>query len=159
MAPNSKIIIITTHSELSHLTFSYKLEALDYILKDSKDEIRNKVKDCLDHIESLQLNTNTQDTYIFKDGESMKVVNISDILYFETSHKPHRVIMHLKNGEIEFYSSISEIIKNERFKRCHESIAINPENIVKINKKSRIITMVNGEEVVTSKRLIKNLLK
>ena len=36
--PTGYIIFITTHAELSHLTFKYKVEALDYIIKDDFSE-------------------------------------------------------------------------------------------------------------------------
>lgn len=35
--PRGFIIFITTHAELSYMTFTYKVEALDYIIKDDID--------------------------------------------------------------------------------------------------------------------------
>ena len=37
--PRGFIIFITTHSEMSYMTFIYKLEALDFILKDDPEEL------------------------------------------------------------------------------------------------------------------------
>ena len=40
-----KIVFITVHAELSYLTFKYRVEALDYIIKSSKNDIANRRKD------------------------------------------------------------------------------------------------------------------
>ena len=37
--PRGFIIFVTTHSEMSYMTFIYKLEALDFILKDAPEEL------------------------------------------------------------------------------------------------------------------------
>jgi two-component system response regulator AgrA len=44
---DSKIVFITTHSELAPLTFKYKVEAMDYIVKDDPKELASRVKDAL----------------------------------------------------------------------------------------------------------------
>ena len=36
--PRGFIIFVTTHSEMSFMTFVYKLEAMDFILKDEEDD-------------------------------------------------------------------------------------------------------------------------
>lgn len=38
--PSGFIIFITTHAEMSYLTFMYKIEAMDYIIKDNYINIR-----------------------------------------------------------------------------------------------------------------------
>ncbi|MFR8960479.1 MAG: response regulator, partial [Enterococcus faecalis] len=38
-----KIVFVTTHGELSYLTFTYKVEALDYIIKDNKEHLQQKI--------------------------------------------------------------------------------------------------------------------
>ena len=40
--PRCFIIFITSHSEMSILTFQYKVEALDFIIKDSSENIRKE---------------------------------------------------------------------------------------------------------------------
>ena len=41
------IIFITTHSELTYLTFKYRVEAMDFILKDNVNEIDFRINECL----------------------------------------------------------------------------------------------------------------
>ncbi|MFR6242645.1 MAG: hypothetical protein ACLUJ1_14485 [Mediterraneibacter faecis] len=45
--PRCFIIFITSHSEMSILTFQYKVEALDFIIKDSSENIRKRIHECL----------------------------------------------------------------------------------------------------------------
>ncbi|NVY53265.1 DHH family phosphoesterase [Listeria monocytogenes] len=45
--PRGFIIFITTHAELSYMTFTYKVEALDYIIKDDIDLLHDRVLACM----------------------------------------------------------------------------------------------------------------
>ena len=40
--PIASLIYITTHAEMSYLTFIYKLAALDFIIKDNTDVLKKK---------------------------------------------------------------------------------------------------------------------
>ena len=44
--PRGFIIFVTTHSEMSYMTFIYKLEALDFILKDEPKELPKIILHC-----------------------------------------------------------------------------------------------------------------
>ena len=44
--PRCFIIFVTTHSEMSFMTFSYKVEAMDYVIKDYFQEVKNRVHQC-----------------------------------------------------------------------------------------------------------------
>ena len=45
--PHGKIIFITAHNELLPLTFQYKVEAMDYIAKDNREETKLRVTEAL----------------------------------------------------------------------------------------------------------------
>lgn len=45
--PRGFIVFITTHSEMTYLTFKYKVEAMDFILKDNVKEIDSRVRECI----------------------------------------------------------------------------------------------------------------
>lgn len=49
--PRGFIIFITTHAELSYMTFTYKVEALDYIIKDDIDLLHDRVLACMKQAE------------------------------------------------------------------------------------------------------------
>ena len=45
--PRGFIIFITAHSELSCMTFQYRVEAMDFVLKDNPAEAKVKIRECL----------------------------------------------------------------------------------------------------------------
>ena len=51
--PRGFIVFITAHGELSHMTFQYCIEAMDYIVKDYPERIPDRIKQCLFHAKDL----------------------------------------------------------------------------------------------------------
>ena len=45
--PRCFIIFVTSHSELSYMTFQYRVEAMDFVLKDNPAEAKVKIRECL----------------------------------------------------------------------------------------------------------------
>ena len=45
--PRGFIIFITAHSEMSYMTFQYRVEAMDFVLKDNPAEAKVKIRECL----------------------------------------------------------------------------------------------------------------
>ncbi|MCB5951173.1 LytTR family transcriptional regulator DNA-binding domain-containing protein [Enterococcus sp. BWT-B8] len=91
-------------------------------------------------------------------GDAIRSVDINDIIFFEFSISSHKVIMHLENGEEEFYGALKDIEDQyEDFYRCHKSFLINKNHVEKIQKKERIVEMSNGESCLVSVRAMKNL--
>ena len=45
LQPRCFIIFITSHSEMGFLTFQYKVEPLDFIIKSSTEDIKRKIHD------------------------------------------------------------------------------------------------------------------
>lgn len=160
--PRCFIIFITVHAEMSYLTFLYKVEAMDYIIKDNYKNISERVKECIDNAHNKYKAKTTELQKIFSIKVDDKIINIdyNKILFFETSPTIHKVILHCENRQIEFYSQMKELEKNldERFCRCHTSFIVNKDKIKQINKKDRIAHMINGEECLISTRGIKLLL-
>ena len=48
--PRGFIVFITSHSEMSFLTFQYKVEALDFILKDHPQQMQRQICECMKHV-------------------------------------------------------------------------------------------------------------
>lgn len=150
---NCEIVFITVHTEMVFLTFKYQVEALDYILKDSPEQIQSRVVKAIDtcYQKFIEHESNSEDYYQIKTGEHIRSVKVSDILFFESSVVPHKVIAHLFNGQFEFYSTIKEIeTENQDFYRCHKSYVVNIKNIKTINKHTRELTMADDEKVLAS---------
>lgn len=161
--PRGFVIFITTHSEMSYMTFIYKLEAMDYIVKDDETEIGNRIYQCMlgANERFASANNKVQDVYSIKINEKLFTINYEDILFFETSPNVHKVILHCKNRVLEFYGKINELEKSldERFYRCHRSYLVNKDNIKEIDLQARVIYMENGEQCLVSSRMMRGLKK
>ena len=144
--PRGFIVFVTTHSEMSYMTFMYKLEALDFILKDDVEEMTRRVHECI-----LKANE--------RFSSNLITVDYDEILFFETSVNAHKVILHCKSRQLEFPGKIKEIERelDDRFYRCHRSFLVNTENILEVNTTNGTIRMVNGDECLLSFRQIKGL--
>ena len=159
--PRGFIIFITAHSEMSYMTFIYKLEALDFILKDAPEELGKRVYECILKANQrfASANNKVQANFSVKVNEKVFTVDYDEILFFETSPNVHKIILHCKNRQMEFLGKIKEIEKevDGRFYRCHRSFLVNKDNIREIDFHNRVIYMVNGDECLISSRMMKGL--
>lgn len=159
--PRGFIIFVTTHSEMSYMTFIYKLEALDFILKDNPEELGKRVYECILKANQryASANNKVQANYSVKINDKVFTVDYDEILFFETSPNVHKIILHCRNRQMEFLGKIKEIEKevDGRFYRCHRSFLVNRDNIREIDFQNRVIYMVNGDECLLSTRMMKGL--
>ena len=159
--PRGFIIFITAHSEMSYMTFIYKLEALDFILKDAPEELGKRVYECILKANQrfASANNKVKANFSVKVNEKVFTVDYNEILFFETSPNVHKIILHCKNRQMEFLGKIKEIEKevDGRFYRCHRSFLVNRDNIREIDFQKRVIYMVNGDECLISSRMMKGL--
>ena len=157
--PRGFIIFITAHSELSFMTFQYRVEAMDFVLKDNPAELKVKIRECLlNAMERYTLQTNkTHKVYTIDVGGRKISVDYDDIFFFETSSNIHKVILHAKDRQIEFVGTIKELANalDDNFVRCHRSFLVNKSNIKEVNAKNRIIHFTNGETCLMSTRMMK----
>ena len=161
--PRCFIIFITSHSEMSFLTFQYKVEALDFIIKDSTEHIKSKIHECLLDVQDkyTSLNNNINRTFIINQNDKCITIDYSDINFFETSSNIHKIVLHSQKRILEFTGQLKDIEKqlDYRFYRCHKSYIINKDSIVSIDYKESIVYMRNGETCPVSIRLKKGLKK
>ena len=161
--PRGFIIFITAHSELSYMTFQYRVEAMDFVLKDNPAEAKVKIRECLlNAMERYTLQTNKiHKVYTMELGGRKISVDYDEIFFFETSRNIHKVILHAKDRQIEFSGAIKELtnILDDNFVRCHRSFLVNKNNIKEVDAKNRIIYFNNGETCLMSTRMMKELRK
>ncbi|MBI5974796.1 quorum-sensing response regulator AgrA [Staphylococcus canis] len=159
--PVGNIIFVTSHSELTYLTFVYKVAALDFIFKDDPDELKTRIIDVLETaLNRLDLLTkdNTIETLELKRGSNSVYVNYDDVMFFESSPKSHRLIAHLDNRQIEFYGNLKEMAQlDDRFFRCHNSFVLNRHNVSRVDSKERIAYFKNDEFCYVSVRNLKKI--
>ena len=161
--PRCFIVFITSHSEMSFLTFQYKAEALDFIVKDSAEHIKSKIHECLLDVNSkyTSSNNNVTRTFTINQNDKRIVIDYNDIIFFETFNNIHKIILHARKRVIEFTGQLKDIEQqlDYRFYRCHTSYIINKDNITDIDFKELLVHMNNGETCPVSVRKKKGLKK
>ncbi|WP_297518749.1 LytTR family DNA-binding domain-containing protein [uncultured Clostridium sp.] len=158
--PRGYIIFITTHGEMSYLTFTYKVEAMDFIVKDMCDDLADRVKSCIIDAQSKHTSLGV-DKKMFSIEVDNKIIAIEQdkILFFETSEKVHKLKLYTSNRVIEFYGQMREIEEqvDDNFIRIHRSYLIN-KNYIEVVDKSKMIVVLEGDyETLISSRKIKLL--
>lgn len=161
--PRCFIIFITSHSEMSFMTFQYKVEALDFIIKDTPELIKSKIHECLLNVmEKYRFSCNKiMKTFSITLGDHITTVELDKILYFETTSNIHRIVLQAENRRIEFTSQLKEVEKqlDYRFYRCHRSCIINRDQIQEVDFANYTIHMKNGHICPLSVRMKKGLKK
>ena len=161
--PRCFIIFITSHSEMSFLTFQYKVEALDFIIKDTQEHIKSKIHECLLDVEHkyTSLNNKINRAFVIRQNDRCITIDYNDIICFETSGNIHKVLLHAKKRVIEFSGQLKEVEKqlDYRFYRCHRSYIVNRDNITEVDFTAMTVSMNNGETIPVSVRLKKGLKK
>jgi two-component system response regulator AgrA len=144
---NSSIVFITSFKEKITLTYEYKLELLDYIIKSEPDKLRDKVCECMRIAESRQ-NIGYDGALTVLSKRFNTTIPFNDIYMIEALKGSHKLLLHHSTGLFEFYSSISSIMEqlDKRFLRCHKSVIINTDKIRAVDKKEHIIYLTNGCE-------------
>lgn len=161
--PRGFIVFVTTHAEMSYLTFIYKVEAMDYIIKDNYNNVKERIHQCIVNANKKYLSkaTDLHKNFTMKVEDRFISIEYNKILFFETSMTIHKVVLHAIDRQLEFYAKMKEIENklDERFYRCHRSFLVNRDLIKEIDMSNRIIKMVNDEECLVSTRLVKQLIK
>ena len=161
MDPNATIVYITSYKDLAYKTFQYHIEAFDYIVKD-EDKLKDSISKCLQSIVS-RLQEERKDPvecYTFRSGDMIRHIPIDDILFFETSSRPHFVILHGLHQRIEFIGNLSDIEKElgKNFLKIHRSYLIALNKIDYIDLKRNIVKIGNSKCAI-SRRMKSELLK
>ncbi|EJO5348753.1 response regulator transcription factor [Clostridium botulinum] len=158
--PLGYIIFTTTHLEMSYLAFKYKVEAMDYVIKDD-DDFKERVNSCILKSYNRYHKQEHEEEYISIDTDT-RIINIkpSDILFIETTGTPHKIRIHEETRQIELYASLKDIQKKLplNFYRCHKSYIVNKDKIQEIDKKHKRVIMKNEEECYVSFRYMRGLL-
>ena len=146
---------------MSYLTFLYKVEAIDYIVKDNYKNIRRRVYDSLMNINKKYrtLNNSVSKTIAVKNGEKIYNLELDSILFFETSTVIHKINVYTENRMVEFYAQMKDVeeMVDERFIRCHRSYLVNKDKIKFVDYNLREVHMIDNSICYASVRGMKLL--
>lgn len=157
------IVFITSHAELTLLTFEFKVQALDYIIKTDFSTMKSKITECIAEANKNYNKACLTEKSIYTIDTSDSIIRLKhdDILFFETTEKKHKIRIHTFEKQIEFYGSLKEI-QNElpsNYYKSHRAFIVNTDNIKSIDKKKLVINMKNGEICYISLRYLKGLIE
>ena len=140
------IVFLTSHSEMTHLTFQYKLEALDYIVKDSRNNIKKRIAECINTAFERHIKVDNTKTLKVNAGDKTVFINIDEIIFIETTGVRHKLRLHTATRVLELNGELKTLEEqlDDRFIRCHKSYIINKEKIATHNKKDNTVTMTDN---------------
>jgi len=148
------IAFLTTHSEMTLLTFEYKIEALDFIIKDNQDKIKRKIAECINTTLARYTVANNTKSIRVTVEDKVIILDMDEIVFIETTQVRHQLRLYAKRRVLEFNGELKTMEEqlDERFIRCHKSFIINRNKIKEINKTENTVTMSNGSVCLVSKR-------
>ncbi len=161
--PRGFIVFITTHSEMCYMTFTYKVEAMDFITKDDSDNLHSRIHQCINKAYSRYSSSNnfTGKILTVKVGDKEYCISHEEIIYIETSPNPHKIILHTEESTFEFKGKIKDIHSSlgNNFAICHRSTIVNKYHIKEIDTKERTVTLSNNDICIVSSRYLRDLTK
>ena len=154
-------IFVTSHSEMAFLTFQYKVEALDFILKDEPKQLQHRICECMDYvnIKYMNITRGEEKTITITRGNRKITLEYDSIMFFETSASEHKLIVHTENKSMEFFGKMKNIEEEvgEEFIRCHRAYLVNKKNIEEVSYAEKLIIMKNKAECPISHRLLRQV--
>ena len=161
--PLAKIVFVTTHEELAHLTFKQKVKALDYIVKDRPEDVETRTIECVREAYRRYMQEKDAEPKFFTVNTNGALWNIphDDILFFETHPRiTERMILHMENNEIDFRGIISKIESLvPEFYRCHKSFLVNPSKIARVDKVTKEAIMLDGSRAHVAAKKMSDLVR
>ncbi|HEL2590847.1 TPA: DNA-binding response regulator [Streptococcus suis] len=160
--PYAVIIFVTSYSDLMPLVFQYHLSALDFIIKDLKEtEFRNRLKQCLEQvIISFKKKSDGELLRYSYQNRTGICIPFSDILFIQTSVKPHRLIIYTVDFIKEFYGTLNDILdldSKNYFEKVDRSTTINVYNVTEYSSKTREVKFFEGTTCLVSRLRIKDV--
>ena len=161
---HGKIVFVTTHAELSHVTFRYRIEAMDYIIKDPPEDMEKGVCECVDLAYSRYREAVSEKEYFqVKSTVGIQHIPLDEIMYFEANHAvSHKLILHTYNGRVEFRGTLKDVETiSPDFFRCNKSYVVNTKNIKRVKRVQKIgeAEMKNGKIVPVGEPKIAALIR
>ena len=105
------LIYVTAFQDLAFETFRYHLEALDYIVKETTEQMLEGIQNSLNIITERMYNEKREQREYFtvKVMDIIKHIPLDEIMFFETSGRTHRIELHAKNDRIDFLGKMQEL--------------------------------------------------
>ncbi|MBP3543408.1 MAG: response regulator transcription factor [Lachnospiraceae bacterium] len=156
---NAFLIYVTTHEEMAMETFRLKLQALDYIIKDS-DNFHEQIHQCLHHIEDTYISRQNTDEFLkLQMSGSHRILLKKDIYYIKSQKGQHKLSIHTAQGVLAINASLSALQQKlgQDFILCSKGCLVNVTHIIATDHTNKTLTFDNGEVCLCSIRMWKQL--
>jgi len=162
---SATIVFITTHSEMMQHVFRLKVEAMEYILKDSQpEEIEQRVAACMSTAYQRFLAGKHAKNKYFTAKFGAQKLNIlyDDILFFESSAEcRNKILLYKRNSVLEYYGTITGVSNlGPPFCRCHQSFVVNINHVKCVDAfNCKKAEMTDGTMIPIARRKMAEFLK
>lgn len=159
--PRAFIIFTTTHSEMAMTTFRYKVEPLDFLLKDDPEYIPS-VLTCLENIVEKNRVPAVSATgrLHFRLPEQDIFLPVNEILYIQST-LAHKITIYTKNGIYQCSGSLRDTQEKlgSGFFLSHKSCLVNVSHIRSLMRDPLRIVLDNGDTCSCAQRRYSQLQK
>lgn len=157
----AQVIFITSHDDLSLVTFERRLGPVDYIVKSSdSDKLRRRIVNTIEvAINNLEKDNYMKElTFSYKVGRQIINVNLDDVIYITTTSVPHKLLLVETIGRAQFIGSIQDYLeKNPLLEKISQSCIANPKNIKLIDLPHRKVVFINDHVERFSRTSVKDM--
>ncbi len=154
--PEAVLVFVTSHDELVMDTFRLKLQATDYILKDSGN-LRAQIRETLRVVESRYgrfAGKLSAPRVRLETGGFVHFIIKNDIYFVESEKNQHKLSVHLRSEMFTLAMPLKELaaLLGGDFIFCRRGCLVNPLHITALDQKAREIVFDNRERCHCSHR-------
>lgn len=157
------LVFLTTEEEQLPMTFRYRVEAMDYIIKDKPEEVTQRIYDCLQEtVQRLTMGFSPKEKLIvFAGREGARYVYPDDIYAIMVEKGSKRLQIYLKQEIFNCTGTLKEIWQQlpSCFIQSHKSCILNKNHVREMQKEKNLAVMENGNIFPVSARKRKELLR
>lgn len=150
------IIFCTSYYTITNASKGFEVEAEDFL---AKPMLYKKIEKILNKAYGKKL-INAEEKLILKCQNGIYTLQLSDIIYLETSNKT--VLIHTVKGDFICYQKIRDLeerLSNKLFYRCHNCYLVNMDFIETVKGDTVVLTKGGRTTVPISKYRKDGLLK
>lgn len=163
--PLGFIIFVTTYDKYIPDTYSRRLGAIDYIIKDKgnlQEQIYSALSSSFERYQMILSKTDeAPKTLILQVNRTNFVIVQNHIKWIESIHRKHGICLYHGNSATKAHCSLSEIYKELdklHFIQCNRSEIVNISYIDKIDNVKKELTLKGGKVIHVSRRTLPQLL-
>lgn len=150
------IIFVTGYEQ--YVFDAFDVNAFQYLLKPVDEQKFAQVfAQAVNQIETLNHSEQRIGTLTLQSASTNRTIPLDQIYYIESSN--HKVVLHLKNGELSYYMKISDLETElqGQFFRIHKGYLVNFSYIESYSKTE--LTLTNGDKLLISKYKYRDFVK